>query len=395
MAKKDPTKEKQAVTKEDVEQQDSATRLWQSLNQSYDRQREQTNENYEKAISQTDRAAQNRGMGRSSYNIQTQANLRNQQVKAQTDIDSAQIADYQNRLTDLESKEQENERWERQFGLQERQVAAAEEQNAWSRAFSEKQYEAGRADTAWSQNFQQKQADISQQNTERQFGLQERQLASSEAQNEWQRNFSEKQFGLQERQVASSEAQNEWQRNFSEQQFAETKNQNAWQQGMQEKQFAANQEQNAWERAFSEKQFAQSQQQWEAQQEQWREEFDYQKMTAEQQLNYNFVTYAIQNGKDVSDEMLQKAGLSREDFNSMKAQTQTLGGTNGTPAWKRAGFSSKEDYAEAQAAGYTDPTKWEEEKLRRKAQAAYVENTLDRGPAIGMVRGGSSNRAAD
>ena len=379
MAKKDPTKERQAVTKEDVEQQDSATRLWQSLNQGYDVQREQADKNYAKAISQTDRAAQNRGMGRSSFNLQTQANLMKEQAKAQQDITSAQIAEYQNRLTQLEDKEKEEERWERQIGLQERQVAAAEAQNEWQRHFSEKQYQAGREDTAWSQNFQQSQADISQQNTERQFGLQERQFGlqeqqfnANQEQNAWERSMSEKQFN-------ANQEQNAWQRDMSERQFNADQEQTAWQRGMQEKQFEANQEQNAWERNFSEQQFAQSQKQWEAQQAQWREEFDYNKMSTEQQLNYNFVTYALQNGKDVSDEMLERAGLSREDFNSMKAKVVS-GGGGGVPAWQRLGFDNAQDYKDAQAAGFSDPARWKQEKyIRELEETARQQQRNDKG----------------
>ena len=77
---------------EEVDQQDSKTRLWQSLEQSYGRQREQSNEAYDKAISQADRQALSRGMQRSSYNNATLANLQDQKVKAQNDITSAQIA---------------------------------------------------------------------------------------------------------------------------------------------------------------------------------------------------------------------------------------------------------------------------------------------------------------
>ena len=44
------TKEKKPLTKEEVDQQDSKTRLWQSLDESYGRQREQSDEAYDKAI---------------------------------------------------------------------------------------------------------------------------------------------------------------------------------------------------------------------------------------------------------------------------------------------------------------------------------------------------------
>ena len=91
-----------AKTKKDVEQQSAKDRLWDSLDYSYGKQREQSDEAYDKAIAQTDRQALSRGMQRSSYNNATLANLQNQKVKAQNDITSSQIADYQNRLTALE-----------------------------------------------------------------------------------------------------------------------------------------------------------------------------------------------------------------------------------------------------------------------------------------------------
>ena len=53
-------KEKKPLTKEEVDQQDSKTRLWQSLDESYGRQREQSDEAYDKAIAQTDRQALSR-----------------------------------------------------------------------------------------------------------------------------------------------------------------------------------------------------------------------------------------------------------------------------------------------------------------------------------------------
>ena len=117
----DFTKAKQATTAEDVNQQDARTRLWQSLNYTYGKQKEESNEAYDQAISQSDRQALSRGMGRSSYNIATQANLLNKKVKAQNDIGAAQISEYQNRIGEIENQEKEDERWERQFAESKRQ----------------------------------------------------------------------------------------------------------------------------------------------------------------------------------------------------------------------------------------------------------------------------------
>ena len=123
-----------ARTKQEVDEMTSKDALWDSLNYSYGTKREESDQSFDKAISQTDRAALSRGMQRSSYLGSVLANLRQQKIKAADDIWNTQIADYEARKNTLEQQELENERWERQF-------AATEEQNAWSRAFQEQQAE--------------------------------------------------------------------------------------------------------------------------------------------------------------------------------------------------------------------------------------------------------------
>lgn len=128
----DVTKAPQAMSQEDVNNQDTRTRLWQSLDQSYGQQREQIDKSYAQAISQTDRAMQNRGMQRSSYAMQTLANLGQEQAKANADSMASQIADYQNRLNTLEQQEQQfnyqkerdqiaDQQWQQQFDTQKEQ----------------------------------------------------------------------------------------------------------------------------------------------------------------------------------------------------------------------------------------------------------------------------------
>jgi len=138
MATKDVTKQKQATTAADVNGQDAKTRLWQSLNYTYGDQIRKSNEAFAKAYSQASNEGLKRGMQRSSYALQTLANIDQQKIDAENDIRAAQIADYQNRIGQIEQQELENERWEREF-------------------------EANRADTAWSQNFQQSQFDYTKQ----------------------------------------------------------------------------------------------------------------------------------------------------------------------------------------------------------------------------------------
>lgn len=227
----DYTNQPQATTQADVDAQDSRTRLWQSLNYSYGNQIRESDKSYDQAYSQADRQALSRGMQRSSYNAQTLANLNNQKIEAQNNIRAAQIADYQNRISQLEQQEAENERWEREF-------AANQEQNAWSRGFQEAE---------------------------------------------------------------------------------------------------AAREQGNWEiqQAFNEKQ-------WQAQQDQWKQEFEYSKMSTDQKLAYETIMTIIGQGNDPSDDLLARAGLSRADVNAMKAQAVTSSGGKGgsTPGTTNPGTTN-------------------------------------------------------
>lgn len=128
----DVTKAPQATTQQDVEAQDTKTRLWQSLNTTYGAQREQSDKGYDQAIANADRQLLSRGMQRSSYGMQTLANMAQEKVNASNDIMANQIADYQNRLTSLEQQEQQmayqkerdqiaDKQWQQQFNAQQEQ----------------------------------------------------------------------------------------------------------------------------------------------------------------------------------------------------------------------------------------------------------------------------------
>ena len=125
----DITKAQQAETQEDVDAQDARTRLWQSMNYTYGRQMEQSDKNYQQAMVNTDNQMLNRGMQRSSYGLSLRANLEKQKADATRDILSAQIADYQNRLSEIEQREQEQANWQAQMDWQKEQ--AAQEQANW------------------------------------------------------------------------------------------------------------------------------------------------------------------------------------------------------------------------------------------------------------------------
>ncbi|MBP5248667.1 MAG: hypothetical protein J6Y20_10270 [Lachnospiraceae bacterium] len=130
----DPTSQAQATTKEEVEAQDARTRLWQSLENSYNRQIEQSESDYRQAKENANRQALSRGMQRSSYALDTQANLDDKSAKATRDILSAQIADYQNRLGDLEQREQQQANWQAEFDANQ----AAQQ---WSQQFQQQQFD--------------------------------------------------------------------------------------------------------------------------------------------------------------------------------------------------------------------------------------------------------------
>ena len=178
MAKRETT----AKTKQDVDEMNSSERLWDSLSYSYDQKKEEVGKEYDKAISQQDRALQQRGMQRSSYGAQTRANMLDKKAEAIGNVESEKIADYENRRTQAEQQDLENERWERQF-------AAQQEQNDWQREFSEKQYAANREDTAWQQGMTEKQYDASRADTAWQQGMTEKQYAASREDADWQKQF--------------------------------------------------------------------------------------------------------------------------------------------------------------------------------------------------------------
>lgn len=161
----DFTNQDQAMSKADVDSQDSKTRLWQSMNYTYGKQRDDIAKNYDKAISQQDNAMLARGMQRSSYGAQIRSGLMNDSIEAQNDNYAAQIADYQSRIGQLEQQEKEDERWERQYADQ-------------------------RADQQWSQNFQQSQFDYQKEQADKQFGYQQGRDAIEDA-------FRNKQFDTQ------------------------------------------------------------------------------------------------------------------------------------------------------------------------------------------------------
>ena len=93
-----------AKNRTDVENMSARDRLWDSLSNAYGTKTKQSNEAFDKAYSEADRLALGRGMQRSSYNLQNLANINKQKIDAANEISSELIADYENRLGQLEQQ---------------------------------------------------------------------------------------------------------------------------------------------------------------------------------------------------------------------------------------------------------------------------------------------------
>ena len=139
----DVTTQDQALTNEDVDAQDARTRLWQSYNTTYNSKIRDSDRAYDRNISEADNAALARGMGRSSYALQTRANIGQEKINAQNNINSEKIAAYQQALNNLEDKEREQANWEAQFGLTQDQFAYQKERDKIADEQWQKQYDEG------------------------------------------------------------------------------------------------------------------------------------------------------------------------------------------------------------------------------------------------------------
>ena len=388
-----------ARTKKDVDEMSSSDRLWDSLDYSYGKKGEKIGAEYDKLASQQDRQMQSRGLGRSTMAMQAAANVGKQKIDALDDNYSQQIADYENRLGDEEDKAWQRDFSERQFAENTRQFntnlayqkeenaaqrawqsgeSAAQrgwqgEQNAADRAMNQGQFDAtmaynrerataadnqwaqefaaNRADTAWNQNYQQQQADRSQANWQAEFNANRsdtawnqryQQQQADRSQANWEAEFGEtrrlndRNFNYQLSRDAVSDAR-------YAQEYADSRADTAWQKSFQERQYADSRSDTAWQQAFTERQ-------WEAQQAQWREEFDYQKMTNDQKIAFSVIEEALANGKDVPDSILERAGISRADYNSMKADAVATSGYSYTP-----GATDGTDTPGDEAGGETPP----------------------------------------
>lgn len=153
-----------AKTRDDVDSMSKRDRLWDSLNYSYGKKAERSDEQYRQAYSQADRQMLSRGMQRSSYGAQTLANLDQKRVEARSDIDSELIADYENRLQAVEEAEQQQANWQKQFDEGVRQYdtnmayqreRAAASDNQWNMSFNYQKERDAITDSQWQKSFDQ------------------------------------------------------------------------------------------------------------------------------------------------------------------------------------------------------------------------------------------------
>lgn len=388
-----------AKTKQDVDNMSVRDRLYDSLSYTYGKKGERISSEYDKAKSAADRQSLSRGMQRSYYTNQTLANIDKQKIDALDDNESALIADYENRLMAADQQQAQQDQWERQF-------AANREDTAWNQAFQQSQadyqrerdknadnqwqltFNAGREDAAWNKAMQERQYGDQRADVLYNREFNERQYADQRADVDWNRQFQTQQYADQRADVA-------YNREFNERQYADQRADTAWNQAFQTQQYTDQRADVAYNREFNERQYADqrsdvaynrefAERQFETQQEQWRQQFDYSKMSDEQKINYNWVTYSLQNGNDVSDDMLTKAGLSRDDYNKMKQQAQasTRGSYNpgpSTPAWQKAGFASEADYNDAKNLGITDPAAYQDYKSKQKTPFQILMDQLNLG----------------
>ncbi len=248
------------------------------LQDTYDKQREDSARQFRQAYSQADRQLLGRGMQRSSYGASALANVALEGNRAQQKINDAQAAaasqieDQRSQLqTQLNEKlgqytaSQAADVLNRQRQLEDteyqRRVDALKSQTSLEQAIYSAMYQQERdaqQDSQWQQSF-------------------------DAQQNQWNREFNaeqdrfNRQFEYQ--QSRDTVADQQWQKQFDYQQGRDTVADRQWQQQFAETQRQSNINQSNWE-----KQFAESQRQFQVSQEQWQKQFD----ESQRQFNENF-----------------------------------------------------------------------------------------------------------
>lgn len=297
-----------AQTKKDVDEMTPQERTWDRLTYAYDKQKEASNASYKKAISQNERSLLNKGLQRSSYGANTTAGLMNSAIKAENDIDSQKIAAYENAMYQIEKDEDEKAYRDKTFAEQVRQFDAnlkfQQDEAARAQGNVDREFDANRSDVAWSQ----KQTELQNEYQKQQDALAQENLLRQEAYQKEQDALAQENL-LRQEQIQKE--QNAFQNAMAEKTFDAGRADTEWNQQYQQAAFEYQKQQDAFNNALAQSQF------------------DFSKASTEMQYYYNYVITAAANGGDVSDEMLEKVGISRADYNAMKAAAKTGGGGGG------------------------------------------------------------------
>ena len=216
------------------------------LQETYDRQRKQSAENYQQAISQHDRNLVNKGMQRSSYGAATRANIAIKGNEAQDEIGRNQAAQEGNIGAQRAQNQQQLAQKLAQYDVSQKNDALAYEDQLRDREYG-RQQDANNAHNSLALNIAQ---------------LQSQQEQRAEQNAQWQ-----KQFDASQEQRAEQNAQ--WQKQFDASQEQRAEQNAQWQ-----KQFDANQSQWSDQKAQWQQQFAFDQSKWNDQKAQWEKEFN-------------------------------------------------------------------------------------------------------------------------
>ena len=166
---------------------------------------------------------------------------------------------------------------------------------------SDRNYEQALEQLRWQQNTDQRNFDRDVLESDRSYGLQKNQQ-------DWQQSVDQRNY---ERDVLESDRAYDLQ-----------KNQQDWQKAVDERNYNR-------EVLESDRAYALQKDQIEESKRQFNESLDWDKLSAEQKTSAQYALAILESGSMPSDDLLQAAGLSAEDAEKLKAQTETTGGTGG------------------------------------------------------------------
>ena len=328
-----------ARTRTDVDNMSVRDRVWDTLTHSYGEKKKDSNQAFDKAYSQASRELMNRGMSRSSFGLQTLANVNKQRADAIAKIDDDLIAEYENRLGQIEQQEADNAFREKQFAESVRQFNAGQEltrtENALNRAFQT-------SERLGQQVFQAGESAL-----ERAFrtGEREAQQKYNTSEREAQQKFA---TGEREAQQAYNTAERLAQQIYQANQDALARQfqaeQNALNRDQAAEQFAAEMaykvdrgvaQDAQWLQAFNyqagrdERSDYQWDEQTRIQQEQFAAQQDFERQQQTRQLALSYAQALLSAGMEVPNSLLQQAGLDIRNGQVVLAENVGSGGGGG------------------------------------------------------------------